>query len=212
MTNSSVTMDGITIGIQCWKCFWRKKTHLGNDPDVWIFQETLQPSLGAWDIRNCYLINLSEEISAAVKLNIQTQIKYISDTFLYQIFNRHEKLTVRSTYVFWEDVNLELVKDGRSSWERIICRISWWAGQTSLISLHEDAWLPFLRWRETDWCEKISQAPWIIPDPSVGSVKRCQEILFSATAPGWFPDQGCCLIPELAVLSQNPRMFQAGKT
>lgn len=58
--------------------------------------------MGARDIRNCYLINVSEEISAAVKLNIQTQIKYISDTFHYQIFNRHGKLAARSTYVFWE--------------------------------------------------------------------------------------------------------------
>lgn len=71
--------------------------------------------MGARDIRNCYLINLSEEISAAVKLNIPTQIKYISDTFHYQIFNRHGKFTVLFTYVFWEDVNLELVKDGRLS-------------------------------------------------------------------------------------------------
>lgn len=42
-----------------------------------------------------------------------------------------------------------------------------------------------------------------------GLCERCQEIQFNATAPGWFPDQSCCLIPDLAVFYHW--MFQAGK-
>lgn len=96
--SSSVVMGRITIGIQGWKWFCRKKTYLGYDPNVWILQEVPQPSLRALDIKNCYLINLSEEISAAVELNIQTQIKCIFDTFTSFLADMENLLCISHMY------------------------------------------------------------------------------------------------------------------
>lgn len=129
MISLSVVISRIGRGIQFWR--WLCKS-LGYNLDVQILQEVTWPSLGAPDIRSCYLINPHEETSAAVKLNIQIQFFWhLSLPFF--LADTENLLCISHMYfgVMWMWKRWKMVVCLYWDWKSSIWSTSWWAGVKS---------------------------------------------------------------------------------